>query len=98
MSRRAILTAVAALALTVPAAGAFADTGGVSGGPGYHPNGNSCDAGHGAFGYFGGKYNNLGVNDLGSNGAPGAANPHAPSDGLTTGGVNSAASAACNGN
>ena len=99
MSSRYFAAGASALALLITPAAALADAGGVSGGPGYSPPpavADNCNAGHGAFGAFGGKYNNLGINDLGTNGAPGAANPHAPgAGGLTTGEVNSAASAAC---
>lgn len=98
--RKALLFAAVTCGLTVlPVTTAFANVGGVSGGPGYSPPpavANNCDAGHGAFGAFGGKYNNLGINDLGSNGAPGAANPHAPgAGGITTGQNNSGFSAYC---
>ena len=97
--RNGLVIALAATAALAAPSAVLADAGGVSGGPGYSPPpavADNCNAGHGAFGYFGGKYNNLGINDLGSNGAPGAANPHAPgAGGITTGQNNSGFSAFC---
>ena len=100
MARKAwIVAAMTGGVLALGAAPAFADAGGVSGGPGYSPPPQAvanCNAGHGAFGAFGGNYNNLGINDLGSNGAPGAANPHNPAPGgITTGQNNSDFAAYC---
>jgi hypothetical protein len=95
-----ILAATAGLSL-VPAAAAFADAGGVSGGPGYSPPPavvtNSCDGNiHGAFGAFGGKYNNLGINyQLTKGELPGSQNPHNSSGEPTTGQNNSGASVYC---
>jgi hypothetical protein len=68
-------------------------------GSGYNPppavEGN-CNAGHGTFGELGSHDSNLGINDPGSNEAPGAANPHAPAPGgTTTGSANSGYSASC---
>ncbi len=91
-----ILVATAGLSL-IPATAAFADSGGVSGGPGYHQPptaATNCDAGHGAFGAFGGKYNNLGINSEAPE-SPGSQNPHNSPGEPTTGQINSSASAAC---
>jgi hypothetical protein len=99
--RKAMLALVAAAGLSlIPASAAFADTGGVSGGSGYHPPPaavtHSCDSGHGAFGAFGGKYNNLGVNSEAPE-SPGSQNPHNSPGEPTTGQINSSASASCQG-
>ena len=100
MARRAwVVAAITGGVFALGAAPAFADAGGVSGGPGYSPPpqvSTVCNADHGSFGAFGGKYNSFGINDLGSNGAPGAANPHNPgAGGITTGQNNSDYSAYC---
>jgi hypothetical protein len=94
MSKRAILTPVAAVVLAVmPTSTAFAAS------PGYSPPpavDETCNAGHGTFGALGGHDNNAGINDPGANDAPGAANPHEPNpDGGTTGEGNSSYSAFC---
>jgi hypothetical protein len=94
MLKRPVMTAAAALAFALmPTSTAFADSPGYSPPPAVEEN---CDAGHGTFGALGGHDNNAGVNDPGSNEAPGAANPHAPNpDGGTTGASNSDYSASC---
>ena len=94
MIKRLLTTVVAALAIAViPTSMAFADS------PGYSPPpavDDKCNAAHGAFGAIGGHDSNLGVNDLGANGAPGASNPHAPAEGGgTVGPLNSDYSASC---
>jgi hypothetical protein len=58
LKKVAALMATAAMALTIGAISvAASDTG-------YHPNGNSCDAGHGAFGAFShhDQFDNAGIN------------------------------------
>ena len=89
MNLRPVMTVAAALTLAVlPTSTAFADSPPAAG--------DSCNAQHGTFGALGGYDNNLGVNDPGSNDAPGASNPHAPGpDGSTTGESNSDYSASC---
>jgi hypothetical protein len=94
MNKRPIIAAVAGLAFAVmPTSTAFAAS------PGYSPPpavGDNCQAGHGTFGAIGGHDSNLGINDPGANGAPGASNPHAPAEGGgTVGELNSDYSASC---
>jgi hypothetical protein len=98
--KKAMFVIAAAVGVSVvPAGAAFAGNGvQYSDQHGYEVSGeHSCNHDHGAYGYYGGYDNNLGINDLGSNGAPGAANPHNPAPGgITTGQNNSDFSASCN--
>lgn len=101
--RKAIFIVVATAGLSlIPATAALADSGGVKGGPGYHPPpaavANSCNSGHGAFGAFGGKDNNLGTNSpnaAADGGMPGSQNPHNDPGSITTGQNNSDFSQFC---
>jgi hypothetical protein len=80
--KRAIALSAVVAGLLIPAT---ASAGGAYSGPGYDQAiGNTPCADHGAFGYFGqqGEVHDLGINNLGSNGAPGA-------DGAKTGDSNS---------
>jgi len=89
MSTRPVTILFAALVLAVlPTSAAFADS--------PEAVSDSCNAQHGTFGALGGYDNNQGINDPGSNGVPGASNPHAPGpDDTTTGSANSSYSADC---
>ena len=92
--RKIIVGSVAVIGLLfLPATSAFAG-GGYGSQPGFDvANGNTVCAGHGSFGAFGASgdiVHDFGINNLGSNGQPGASNWQHPSDsGATTGGNNS---------
>ena len=89
MTMRPVTTVFAALVLAVlPTSAAFADT--------PEAVSDNCNAQHGTFGALGGYDDNQGINDPGSNEAPGASNPHAPGpNGITTGAANSDYSQEC---
>ena len=83
--RKKLITFGAAALLSVPAFAGTAFAAGPYSGPGYDKAiANTPCADHGAFGYFGeqGAVHDLGINNLGSNGKPGA-------DGQATGAANS---------
>jgi hypothetical protein len=89
MNLRPVTTVLAAVTIALlPTTAAFADSP-----PAVSDN---CNAQHGTFGALGGHDDNQGINDPGSNGVPGASNPHAPgAGGETTGESNSSYSAEC---